>query len=48
MTKKINLIFDLDETLVQLGEANYNNKGIKLKDNKFIFLRPYCKELLNF
>ncbi len=48
MTKKINLIFDLDETLVQLGEANYNNKGIQLKENKFLFIRPYCKELLDF
>ena len=48
MTKKINLIFDLDETLVQLGEANHNNKGIQLKENKFLFIRPYCKELLNF
>jgi hypothetical protein len=48
MTKKINLIFDLDETLVQLGEENYNNKGIFIKNNKFLFIRPYCKELLNY
>ena len=48
MTKKINLIFDLDETLVQLGEANYNDKGIRLKENKYLFIRPYCKELLEF
>ncbi len=48
MTKKINLIFDLDETLVQLGEENYNNKGIRIKNNKYLFIRPYCKELLDY
>ena len=48
MTKKINLIFDLDETLVQLGEENYNNKGIFIKNNKFLFIRPYCNELIDY
>jgi hydroxymethylpyrimidine pyrophosphatase-like HAD family hydrolase len=46
MWERINLIFDLDETLVQMGKENYNNKGIRIKHNKFIFIRPYCKELL--
>ena len=46
MWSKINLIFDLDETLVQLGKQNYNNKGILIKDNKYLFIRPYCLELL--
>ena len=46
MRKRINLIFDLDETLVQMGKENYNNKGIRIKFNKYIFIRPYCKELL--
>ena len=41
MTKKINLIFDLDETLVQLGEENYNNRGIRIKNNKYLFLYHY-------
>ena len=45
---KINLIFDLDETLVQLGKENFEDKGIKIKDNKYLFIRPYCKELLDF
>ena len=48
MTKKINLIFDLDETLVQMGESNHNNNGIPLKNNKFLFIRPYCIELLDY
>ena len=46
MWERINLIFDLDETLVQMGKENYNNKGIRIKFNKYIFIRPYCKELL--
>lgn len=48
MRKKVNLIFDLDETLVQMGKENYNNSGIKIKDNKYLFIRPYCKSLLDF
>ena len=48
MTKKINVIFDLDETLVQMGEENYNNQGIHIKQNKFLFIRPYCKELIDY
>lgn len=48
MNKKINIIFDLDETLVQLGEENYNNQGIHIKQNKFLFIRPYCKELIDY
>mgnify|MGYP001238252344 CR=1 FL=1 len=43
---KINLIFDIDETLVQMGKENYKQKGILIKDNKYLFIRPYCKELL--
>ncbi len=38
MTKKINLIFDLDETLVQLGEENYNNKGIYVQLDRGIIV----------
>ena len=45
---KINLIFDLDETLVQMGDENYDDKGIKIKSNKYLFVRPYCKELLEY
>ena len=48
MSKKINLIFDLDETLVQLGEENYNEKGIFIKHNKYLFIRPHCKELIEY
>ena len=46
--KKINLIFDLDETLVQMGKEDYDNKGIYLKKNKYLFIRPGCYELLDF
>ena len=46
--KKINLIFDLDETLVQMGKENFNNEGIHIKNNKFLFIRPGCKELLDY
>lgn len=45
---KINLIFDLDETLVQMGNDNHKNLGINVKNNKYVFLRPYCEELLDF
>jgi len=45
---KINLIFDLDETLVQMGKENFNDKGIHIKNNKYLFIRPGCKELLDF
>lgn len=57
--KKINLIFDIDETLIQ---AYYNESGVmhsydrgefivgKLGNGKeyLIYLRPYLKKLLNF
>ena len=46
--KKINLIFDLDETLVQLGQENFNEKGIFIKKNKYLFIRPGCEDLLKF
>ncbi len=46
--KKINLIFDLDETLVQMGNTNHNNLGFFIKNNKYVFLRPYCRELLKY
>lgn len=46
--KKINLIFDLDETLVQMGKENFDSKGIHIKNNKFLFIRPGCKELLDY
>lgn len=46
--KPINLIFDLDETLVQLGKENFDNRGIFIKQNKYLFIRPGCEELLKF
>ena len=48
MKNKINLIFDLDETLIQMGNDNHQNLGINIKNNKYVFLRPYCKELLDY
>ena len=47
-SSKINLIFDLDETLVQMGKENFNQKGIRIKENKYLFIRPYCQDLLDF
>ena len=47
-SSKINLIFDLDETLVQMGKENFNNEGIHIKNNKYLFIRPGCKELLDY
>ena len=46
--KRINLIFDLDETLVQLGKENFNDRGIHIKRDKYLFIRPGCQELLDF
>ena len=33
--RRINLIFDLDETLVQMGKENIADKGIHMKHNKY-------------
>ena len=46
--RRINLIFDLDETLVQMGKENADDRGIHMKHNKYLFIRPGCKELLDF